>query len=320
MVVIATWPAMLKLQVLLGGKRSLAAVALTVALLLVLIVPLGVALWAVVGNLDAIAAWTKSLQTITLPVLPAWVAGIPLAGPKLEAAWQSLAAAGPDGLLAQIQPHMGQLLEWFAGQVGSMGGMILQFLLTVAISGILYMHGEAAARGVLSFASRLAGQRGEQAALLAAGAIRGVAMGVVLTALAQTVVAGTGLAIASVPAAAVLAAVILVLCLAQIGPSLVMLPVVIWKYSSGDPLWGTVLLVFAIVSGGMDNFVRPALIRRGADLPILLILSGVIGGLISFGIMGIFIGPVILAVTYTLLADWVASKPGIDAESAAEST
>jgi predicted PurR-regulated permease PerM len=122
-------------------------------------------------------------------------------------------------------------------------------------------------------------------------------------------VAGIGLAIASVPGVLLLTSAILVLCLAQLGPVLVMLPAVIWKFYSGDALWGSVLLAFAIVSGTIDNFLRPVLIRRGADLPLLLILAGVIGGMISFGIMGIFIGPVILAVTHTLLSDWVENKP-----------
>ena len=105
-----------------------------------------------------------------------------------------------------------------------------------------------------------------------------------------------------------LTALMFVLCLVQIGPGLVLVPAVIWMYYSGDTLWATVLLVFTIVAATMDQFIRPVLIRRGADLPMLLILAGVIGGLIAFGILGIFIGPTVLAVAYTLLNAWMAES------------
>ena len=146
-------------------------------------------------------------------------------------------------------------------------------------------------------------------------------MGVVVTAIAQTVICAVGLLIVSMPAAALIAAGVLVLCLAQIGPFLLMLPAVVWTYYSRGVVWGSILLVFALIAGTMDNFLRPVLIRKGADLPITLILLGVIGGLIGLGVMGIFVGPVILAVTYDLLKEWVSSgsqpQPSAEAASAA---
>jgi predicted PurR-regulated permease PerM len=108
------------------------------------------------------------------------------------------------------------------------------------------------------------------------------------------------------------------LCLAQIGPFLVLVPAVIWLYWSGQPGWGTVLLVISAVAGTIDNVIRPFLIKKGADLPLLLIFSGVIGGLIAFGIVGLFIGPVVLAVTYTLLKAWVKGNGKEEAEERAE--
>jgi predicted PurR-regulated permease PerM len=111
--------------------------------------------------------------------------------------------------------------------------------------------------------------------------------------------------ITRVPAAGLLTAVMVLLCLAQVGPFLVLIPAIIWLYWSGQPVWGTVLIVFAVIAGTIDNVIRPFLIRKGADLPLLLIFSGVIGGLIAFGIIGLFLGPVVLAVSYTLLKAWV---------------
>jgi predicted PurR-regulated permease PerM len=140
---------------------------------------------------------------------------------------------------------------------------------------------------------------------MAGKAIRGVALGVGLTAVVQSVLGGIGLAVAGVPAAAALTAAMFLLCIAQLGPALVLIPAVIWLFWSGQTFWGSVLLVWTVIVGTMDNFLRPILIKKGADLPLLLIFAGVIGGLIAFGIIGLFIGPVVLAVTYTLLGSWV---------------
>jgi predicted PurR-regulated permease PerM len=135
--------------------------------------------------------------------------------------------------------------------------------------------------------------------------VRGVALGVVVTALAQSVLGGIGLAVAGVPFAAVLTAVMFMLAIAQIGPLLVLGPSVAWLYWSGSTGWGTFLLLWTLVVGTMDNFLRPILIKKGADLPLLLIFAGVVGGLIAFGLIGIFVGPVVLAVAHTLLSAWV---------------
>ncbi len=317
MIVISTWTLLLALQNKMGGKRGAATAVMTVALLLVLVIPLGLAMVVLISNLDDIVAKANSLQTLQVPPPPAWVAQIPLKGRDLSAQWQSLSDAGPGSLSAELTPYAGTALRWLAGQVGGVGGMMLQSLLIVIISVILYSNGEAAARGVRRFASRLAGAHGDRAAVLAAATIRGVAMAVVITALVQTCIAGAGLVIASVPAAGLLIALALILNLAQLGPWLVMLPAVAWKFYSGDSLWGFVLLAFALVAGTIDNFLRPILIKKGADLPLLLIFAGVIGGIISFGFMGIFVGPVILAVTFVLLRDWVNNQPEAKKEASA---
>jgi predicted PurR-regulated permease PerM len=142
--------------------------------------------------------------------------------------------------------------------------------------------------------------------ILAGQAIRGVALGVVVTALIQSAIGAFGLAVAGIPYAAVLSAVMFMLCVAQIGPGLILIPAVIWMFVSGDTGWAIFLLVVTVLAIGVDNFVRPILIRRGADLPLLLILAGVIGGLVAFGLIGIFLGPTILAVGYTLFNAWIA--------------
>jgi predicted PurR-regulated permease PerM len=188
--------------------------------------------------------------------------------------------------------------------------MLFQFLLTSIISAILLTKGESVRDALLRFADRLAGRQGREAALQAGRAIRSVVLGVVVTALIQAAIGGAGLFIAGLPAAGLLTAVMLFLCLAQLGPLPVLVPAVIWLYWSGSTIGGTTLLVIATIAGALDNVVRPWLIKRGANLPLVLIFAGVIGGLLAFGIIGLFIGPVVLTVTYTLLWAWLSDGEG----------
>jgi len=304
MIVVATWPIMLKVETWLWGKRGLAVAAMTITMLLLFIVPFSLAMVVIIDNADSTVAWVQSFQTRALPTLPGWVTGIPILGPKLAAAWGSL-ITGPEGVSARLAPYAGKLLAWFLSQAGSVGIIVLEFLLTVIIAAIFYATGEKASTGVIRFARRLGGHRGEEVAVLAAKTVQGVALGVVVTALVQSFLGGLGLAIAGVPAATVLTAVMFILCIAQIGPLLVLVSAVIWLYWSGSTVWGTVLLLWSIPVCTLDNLLRPILIKKGADLPLLLIFAGVIGGLATFGIVGLFIGPVVLSVTYKLLEAWV---------------
>jgi predicted PurR-regulated permease PerM len=304
-IVVATWPLLLKLQGWLWNRRGLAVAAMTAILLLVLVVPLTLAIATIIDGADKISDWIKSVGAFTVPPMPEWVGKIPFVGKNITERWQQLAALPPDELSARLTPYAKNALGWFMAKAGSFGMMILQFLLTVIISAILYAKGETAASGVRRFARRLAGQKGDGTAVLAAKAVRGVALGVVLTAVIQSVLGGIGLAITGVPAVAILTAVMFMLCIAQIGPAVVLILSITWLFYKGDPFWGGVLIAWSIPVLVLDNIIRPVLIKKGADLPLLLIFAGVIGGLIAFGIIGLFIGPVVLAVSHVLLKAWV---------------
>ena len=208
----------------------------------------------------------------------------------------------------KLAPHAGAMVKWTTSKFGSIGLLFVQFLLTVIIAAVMYAGGESAAAAVKRFGRRLAGPRGENIVVLAGQAIRGVALGVGVTALVQSALGGIGLAIVGIPFAGLLTAMMLMLCIAQLGPALVLIPAVIWVYWSGDTGWGTFLLVWSVIVVALDNFLRPVLIKLGADLPLLLILAGVIGGLFAFGLVGIFVGPVVLAVAYTLLGEWISDE------------
>ncbi len=270
-IVTATWPLMISIQGRLWGRRSLAVAVMTVVLLCILVVPL----WLAIGTIVSVEAWEK------------------------------VAVAGIQDFMKKLAPYAGSVVRWFITEVGGFGVLVLQFLLTVGFAALLYAKGERAAVWMRRFGRRLAGSRGEDSIRLAGQAVRGVALGVVVTALAQSILGGIGLAIARVPFAGVLTAVMFMLAIAQVGPMLVLFPAVVWLYWSSSTGWGTFLLIRTVVVGTMDNFLRPILIKKGADLPLLLIFAGVVGGLIAFGLIGIFVGPVVLAVGHTLLSAWV---------------
>ena len=314
LIIVATWPIMVKLQARLKDRRGLAVTIMTLVILLIVFIPLTFSILSIANNADNILARGRSLISSIPLSPPEWLERIPLAGKKLSAQWRDFAALSPDQRLSILAPYVKTVLKWFIDHIGSIGMTMLQFLLTTIIAAILYANGEIVRSGILSFARRLAGQRGEEVAVLAAKTIRGVALGVVVTAIIQAGLGSVGLFVTGIPAAAILTAVMFMLCLAQIGPGLVLIPAVIWLFWSGETLQGVILIIFTIPAVTLDNIIRPMLIKKGADLPLLLIFAGVIGGLFAFGIIGLFIGPVVLAVTYTLLKAWVAASDEVGEE------
>lgn len=306
LLVVSTWNGMLWIQARLWHRRWLAVTAITIVMLLAVFVPVSLAIVSVVQNADEMAAWLGTLQSFHLPPLPGWVAGLPLVGDKVAELWQQYATSGFAELAKSAKPYINATLSWLASRVGGVGAILLQILFTVIIAAILYAYGEAAAAGLRRFGRRLAGQRGENMMLLAGRAVRGVALGVVVTAIVQSVLAGLALALAGVPFTMLLTGVMFLTCIAQLGPIPVLLPAILWLFYWQESYgWGTFLVVCAVIVTTLDNVLRPILIKKGADLPLVLIFAGVIGGLLTFGLIGIFVGPVVLAVTYTLLEQWV---------------
>lgn len=306
-IVIATWPVLLWFQRLLFGRRSLAVLVMTLLLFLLFVIPISLLVNSLVdGSTPLVHAITSG--NLTLPDL-AWLNSIPFIGAKLYSGWHSLLDMGGSALMAKVRPYIGTTTTWFVGQAAHVGRFLMHSALMLLFSALLYWQGEKVAFGMRYFATRLAAKRGDAAVLLAGQAIRAVALGVVVTALVQAVLGGIGLGISGVPNATLLTVVMIFSCLVQLGPLIVLVPSIIWLYWTGDTTWGTVLLVWSCVVGTMDNVIRPMLIRMGADLPMILILSGVIGGLVAFGMIGLFIGPVLLAVSWRLFDAWLHEVP-----------
>jgi len=304
-IVVATWPQLLWVQRLVRGRRGIATAIMTAFMLLIFILPF----WVAVGSL--LEASLEGIETLRaylthgLPPPPAWVAEIPWGGGRIARRWLELSAAGPEALAETLRPYTRSVATWMIGMTGGFGSVILHFLMTVILAGILYARGELAAQGVMAFGRRVGAERGEKMVRLAGQSVRGVALGVVVTALVQSALAGLGLWVSGVPHPGLLTAAVFVLCIAQVGPLPVFVASVIWLYSTESSAWATALVVWALIVGPLDNFMRPILIRRGVELPLLLIIAGVVGGLIAFGVIGLFVGPVILAITYASLEAWI---------------
>ena len=308
-IVVVTWPLLMRMQRLLFNRRSLAAASMILMLVLVFVIPLTIGVGAVVAHADDIAEQIRSITSMAIPPLPQWVAQLPLIGSELSTAWLRAREAGIEAFLAQLGPYASGLTAWLFAEIGTAGYVIAQLVLIPVFAAFMYVNGEKYAATLLQFGFRVGGKQGESLIMLAAHAIRGVALGVGLTAIIQAALGGIGLAAAGVPFAGILTAVLFVLCIAQIGMLVLLIPAVIWVFWNGDLGWGIFLAIWSFVASMLDTVLRPVLVSRSADLPLLLIFVGVIGGFLAFGLLGIFVGPVVLAVAYTFLKTWIEQAP-----------
>lgn len=308
-IVVVTWPVMLRMQRWLWNYRVFAAAAMIVMLVLLFVIPLTLAVGTVVSNAGDIVDRIRSITSTPIPPPPVWMAQLPFVGGALAAAWAEARVTGVEGFVTYLSPYAGGLTAWVFDEIGNAGYLIVQLMLIPVFAAFMYQYGERYASTLLRFAHRLGGSEGEALINLAGHAIRGVALGVGLTAVIQSALGGLGLAVAGVPFAGLITALLLVLCIAQIGMLIVLLPATAWVFWSGDLAWGTFLLVWSVAVSMLDTVLRPVLVSRSADLPLLLIFVGVIGGFVAFGLLGIFVGPVVLAVAYTFLKTWIAQAP-----------
>ena len=284
-IVIATWPVMRRLQAWLWGRRSLAVAAMLATWVLILLVPLSLATGTVaqmpgyrrVGRSGAVVRRADAARVGGRPAL--------VGKPAMEA-WQKIAASPIGDLASTAAPYAVTGVAWIAGTLRSLGWLLMQFLLTLIIATVMYAKGEGAADGCLRFGRKLAGEQGDRVVRLAAQAIRGVALGIVVTALVQTALTGVALAIAGVPFAALLSVVAFVSCIAQLGPALVLMPSVAWLYWQGATGTATALLLWSVVVVTLDNIPRPCLVT-GRRPAMLVMFTGVIGGLLAFGLIGL---------------------------------
>lgn len=311
-IAVATWPLLLRLQALLGGRRWAATTVLSLLLAVCFFIPLLILVGTIAQHAGDAADLARNLAVNGLPPAPAWLESMPLVGHRAAAEWNASAALDAAAVQERLQPALKMVTRWLLGSAGGLMQLVLQVILTTAITALMYASGEKVAFGIRAFFRRLGGEGAEALVLLAASSARAVALGVVVTAVLQALLTGVALALTGVPGASLLGGLALVLCLAQVGPLLILVAAVGWLYLAHQTTAATVLAVVSIGLVSMDNVIKPILITRGAKLPLLLVFVGVIGGMLTFGLIGIFIGPVVLAVCWTLLQSWVTQASVVD--------
>lgn len=310
---VAVHPAYRRLRDGMGGRSGAAAALLTLAALLLLIGPLGALTVALIENIGSLAARLTE-GGIVVPPPPPRLAQLPLVGDTAERIWQ-LASVNLLAALQEVRPQLAAFGRWLLALAAGASLGALQLLLAIVIAGLLLARAEAGGRLAQKLATRLVGERGPALAALAERTVRNVARGVLGTALIQSMLAGVGLVAAGVPGAALLTLLCFLLAVVQIGPAILLLGIAAYLFSTADTLTAVLFLVWSVFVALLDNVLRPLLIGRGHDVPLLVILVGVIGGLLAHGLIGLFVGPIVLALGHTLFRAWLAG-PGAAAPAA----
>src|SRR5262249_20534139 len=295
----------------LGGRRRLAAALMTIASLVVIIGP---ATWLALGLIDSLRAISSDVDfsSLTLPAPPAAIRGWPLVGEPIYQFWE-LASTNLREAFAKIAPHLKPLGGILLGVAAETGTGMLKFFAAIIVAGFLFAPAPALVEALRTFARRLLSDRGEEFVALAGATIRGVAAGVTATSVLRARLAGIGLPVAGVPGASLITSAVLILGIIQIGPSVLLVPLVIWSWFSMETTAALLFTAYIIPVNLMDNVLKPLVMGRGLRTPMLVILLGVIGGTVAYGITGLFLGPIVLAVIWELMATWIKEREGAEA-------
>ena len=304
----ASWPVYEWLLTRLRDRSGAAAMAMTVLLLLTLVTPFAIMGVSLVDNAVELLRLLREAMNRPLPPPPGWLEAIPFAGGYLKGKWLMLMQGDEGAVLLQIKHFLLQLplKDWAIKAGGALGRGVVLITFSVIICFFFYRDGSAITTRLRAVMERLAGHRAKQLIEVTAGTVSRVMNGILGTALAQSVLALIGFWIAGVPGAMLLGLLTFFLSIIPMGPPLVWLPVALWLYFQGQTGWAIFLAAYGVVViSSIDNVVKPYLISRGGSLPLLLVFMGVLGGLLAFGFIGVFLGPVILAVAYALLSEWM---------------
>jgi predicted PurR-regulated permease PerM len=302
-IAVALHPNYLWLQRVLGERRTLAAVLFVVLALVLLVAPTFLLSDTLVTGVTGLAR-SLSEGKLSIPMPPESVAGWPLIGEPLDKFWR-LASVNLAGALVEIGPQLKVLGKWLLSAAAGAGLGILQFILAIIIAGVILHHGESGKRVSYAIARRLAEEHGAGFIDLARATIRSVSRGILGVALLQSILAGLGFLAAGVPAAGLWAFLCLLLSVIQIGIFPITVPAIIYVFATGDTTTAVIFLVWNLMVGSLDNVLKPLLLGRGVNVPMAVIFVGAIGGFLASGIIGLFIGAVILVLGYELLLDWL---------------
>jgi len=304
-----SWPLYLRLGKLFRGRKEAAAGVMTALVALVMVVPFVIVGLSFADNIAHLLDRISAVRANGLPPAPEWVSQIPLFGDMIQNYWSGL-AANTDTLMVLLKQLLVYSRAWLLARGLNIAEGILQLSLSVMMAFFFYLNGERITERVREAGKRILGDYGQHMITVTGQTVKGVVYGILGTALAQGILAGIGFWIAGVPSAFLLGLLVFFLSMIPFGPPLVWIPVTIWVFLSGHMGWGIFMALWGfLIISGVDNIIRPYLISRGANLPFVLVLLGVLGGLLAFGFIGIFLGPTLLAIGYSLAREFLRNKP-----------
>lgn len=306
-VCVSTWPVYLWLLRKLKNRQNLAALTMTLSLTLVVILPLALVAYNLADNVTAFYNAVRQSMEAGPPEPPAWLTGLPLLGGPIEEYWRNIAGSQEE-MLALAKRLLEPARNFLLASGILLGQGVMEMSLAAFISFFFYRDGEALIRSIGAGMARLAGIHAANMLAIINSTVRGVMYGLLGTALAQGFVAAIGFAIAGVPAVMLLGVATFLLSLIPVGPPLIWGGAAIWLFQQGETGWGIFMLLwgFFLISS-VDNIIKPLLISRGSRLSFLLVMLGVMGGVLAFGFVGIFIGPTLLAVGFSVVQKWTAT-------------
>lgn len=317
-IAISLWPLFIRIDVRLGGRHGWSASLLGALLALLLVIPLITLGLSVVDGVNWVLEQQYDLESLRQRELPGWLVNLPLVGAPILRGWQNMMVHLSD-TLQQITPFLRDMVLWLLKKGTGAGMAAVQFMIAIMVAMVLLAKHQACNDFALRLARRISPLRGEYLLDQAQRTVRGVSMGVMGTAFAQAALTSLGLVVCGVPGAAALGFATFLVAIIQLPTFFIWAPAAFWLYSTGNHFWAGALAVWGlVVVNTIDNFLKPYLISQGASLPLPLIFIGVIGGLLAWGFVGLFIGPTILAMAYTLILDWLYQTENDSAEIAAE--
>ncbi len=301
---LSTWPYYLSLAKWLGGRRRLAAMLMTLVQLLIFVVPAILALNALANHAPHMEGVLEQVMTWLHGDPPAWLINLPLVGESLDSDWR---AGKLTALLdpARIRPLIATVGKWVLQSSAGIALNALNIVLAVIMAGLLYSYGDNARAVAEQLALRIGGPAAVSATHTAANTVRGVSLGVIGTALIQSLLSGIGFALAGISAAPILGLLCFLAAILQIGTSIIWIPTAAWLAHLDQDGWAIFTVVWGLAINVMDNFIKPYFIGLASPLPFLLIMVGVVGGLLAWGFVGIFLGTTLLAVAYTTFFSWL---------------
>jgi predicted PurR-regulated permease PerM len=304
----SSWPVYRRLLGWSGNRRTLAALTMTLGMILIVLLPFLIIGSTLADNVKDLTAAAKNMIAAGPPAPPAWLAKIPGIGQEATDYWQSL-AADTSKLWTESQRLIEPASSWLLKGGLALGGGVIQLAFSIFIAFFLFRDGVAVGGRLTHAVERIGGERGKHLLEVAGNTVRGVVYGILGTALVQAIVAGIGFLVAGVPGAALLALLTFFASIVPVvGTALTWLPASLWLFHQGSTGWGIFMLAWGALVASLDNVVKPLLISQGSDMPFILIFFGVLGGALTFGFIGVFLGPTLLAVGYRLVEEWAAIK------------